>query len=36
MNHNGGNGNAMENPAHEEGVRELAAVREKLHIHGPE
>jgi hypothetical protein len=35
-NHNGCNGNSMENPAHQEWVRELAAVREKLRIHGPE
>jgi len=35
-NHNGCNGNATENPAHQEWVRELAAVREKLRIHGPQ
>jgi hypothetical protein len=35
-NHNGSNGNASDDPAHQEWVRELAAVSEKLHIHGPQ
>jgi hypothetical protein len=35
-NHNGSNGNASEDPVHQEWVRELAAVRDKLHIHGPQ
>jgi hypothetical protein len=33
-NHNGSDGKAVEDPANQEWVRELAAVRDKLHIHG--
>ena len=35
-NHNGKNGKGAEDPVHQEWVRELSAVCEKLHIHGPE
>jgi|HubBroStandDraft_2_1064218.scaffolds.fasta_scaffold02184_8 hypothetical protein len=34
-NHNGANGKAIDDPVHQEWVRELAAVSEKLHIRGP-